>query len=141
MRWLEYKTYYVSECGHIRNKNGRTVHPYLHKSRNTRYLRASLKGEKIFVHVLVYLLFNGPIPEGHQVDHIDHNQYNNHYTNLMTRPHRENQSRKVKFNPKLCGHCGREKHVVSIGVNLARLSCVNCGATGPFIKGVGNDKS
>ena len=42
------------------------------------------------VHRLVYTSFVGEIPIGYDVDHIDFDRTNNHYTNLQAITHREN---------------------------------------------------
>ena len=42
------------------------------------------------VHRLVWEAFNGPIPEGMEVNHIDQNQQNNHLENLNILTHTDN---------------------------------------------------
>lgn len=57
----------------ISNQHGYLmVQPYVDKKRCVRY-----------VHRLVAATFLGCCPEGYQVDHIDNNNINNHYTNLQ----------------------------------------------------------
>lgn len=60
-----------------------------YKSRSTT-LRLS-GGERISsVHRLVWMLFNGPIPEGMEIDHIDGNALNNKIENLRLVDHKQN---------------------------------------------------
>lgn len=53
---------------------------------NTEYwvTQVNYKGDvrKVFLHRVVAECWHGPRPEGMQVDHIDRNSLNNHYTNL-----------------------------------------------------------
>lgn len=53
--------------------------------------------QHLVVHKLVYLAFHGEIPFGMQVDHKDHNRFNNHYSNLQLTTHEENQARRKKY--------------------------------------------
>lgn len=48
------------------------------------------KQKHIKIHKLVYLVWVGPIPEGMQLNHIDDNKDNNHYTNLYLGTQKEN---------------------------------------------------
>lgn len=48
-------------------------------------------GRKHFlVHRVVWEAFNGPIPEGYDIDHIDGNPHNNALNNLQAITHKEN---------------------------------------------------
>ena len=44
----------------------------------------------IYIHRLVYQTFIGEIPEGYEINHIDHNKSNNHISNLELVSHSEN---------------------------------------------------
>ena len=81
--------YEVSEDGTIiRNVKSKRRLKCFKKSHNssTEYwcTQVNLKGEirKVFLHRVVAECWLGPRPEGMQVDHIDRNSLNNHYTNL-----------------------------------------------------------
>lgn len=58
---------------------------YSHNS-NTEYwgLNVNIKGQicKVYIHKVVAECWLGPKPEGYEVDHIDRNSLNNHWTNL-----------------------------------------------------------
>ena len=81
--------YEVNEDGTIfRNARSKRVlkcHKHSHNS-NTEYwcLNVNLKGEirKVYIHKVVAECWLGPKPEGYEIDHIDRNSLNNHYTNL-----------------------------------------------------------
>lgn len=57
-----------------------------HHNSNTEYwcTQVNIKKQirKVFLHRVVAECWHGPRPEGMQVDHIDRNSLNNHYTNL-----------------------------------------------------------
>lgn len=60
-----------------RNKIGDIV-----GSMNTRYFSTLLLEKTIYIHVIVFEYFNGDVPEGLEVDHIDVNSLNNKIENL-----------------------------------------------------------
>lgn len=59
----------------------------LHKSGNRKHF---------ILHKLMWEVFMGPVPEGHQVDHIDRNRFNNTLDNLRCVTVVENQLNKNK---------------------------------------------
>lgn len=96
--------YQVSSLGRIRgldrvvNRNGAKVS---RKGRilklrkcNGGYLQVGLfkdgKSIKFLVHRLVYEAFNGQIPEGMEINHIDEDKSNNNIKNLNLMTHKEN---------------------------------------------------
>lgn len=46
--------------------------------------------KRFLVHRLVWETFNGPIPEGYEINHNDENTFNNHLDNLSLMNHLEN---------------------------------------------------
>jgi len=54
------------------------------------YPDGSKKRKSFWVNRLVWQAFWGPIPEKHEVDHIDANRLNNSLDNLMIATHRQN---------------------------------------------------
>jgi len=73
---------------------------------NTGYRQIGFDGKKYQVHVLVWNYFNGKIPEGKLVDHINHKKTDNRFENLRLLSNKENLShRKVAKNNKT-GHTG-----------------------------------
>lgn len=54
-----------------------------------------------YAHVLVYLAFNGDIPESLEIDHIDNNKANNSSTNLRLLTRKENMKKCLENNPHI----------------------------------------
>ncbi|EKM2404021.1 HNH endonuclease signature motif containing protein [Escherichia coli] len=55
-----------------------------------KYLGTKIKGKGYYIHVIVWVMHNGPIPKGYQIDHLDHNRYNNRIENLRLVTNQEN---------------------------------------------------
>jgi len=81
--------YEVSDCGEVRNKNGKQLKAFYCGGK---YKRVALfqegKAHNFFVHRLVAKAFIGPIPD--QVDHIDGDHLNNRAATLRLCSCREN---------------------------------------------------
>ena len=90
--------YFCSKDGNIYNLEKR-IKIKLEKS--GKYLRFqgayNLNHKKFLVHRVVWEAFNGPIPEGMDIDHIDGNPHNNHLDNLQIVSHSDN-CKKAKHN-------------------------------------------
>ncbi len=54
------------------------------------YLHVQYKGRKRLNHRVIYEMFHGPIPNGMQIDHIDHDRTNNQIENLRTATNSQN---------------------------------------------------
>ncbi len=67
---------------------------------------------------LIWETFNGKIPVGYHVDHIDNNQLNNRLDNLQLLTLAENNRKRWKDNPHLKSHGGVERK---------RVRCVETG--------------
>lgn len=88
-----YEDYYqVSNYGRVKSSYcGRVLKPEL---TNDGYLRVELwknhKGKKICVHYIVYTSFNGQIPDGMQINHINEIKSDNRPENLNVLTPKEN---------------------------------------------------
>ena len=87
-----FENYRVNKDGIIINKFGKELKP----GRNANgYLHVSLSNEEVkskhmYVHHAVWLAFNGEIPEGLLVCHVDTDRSNNAIDNLCLMTHKEN---------------------------------------------------
>lgn len=92
-----FKGYQASNLGKIRSldrfvpgKNGSTrfVKGYVLKpgltsyEKGRGYYRVRLNGKFYLVHILIWITFKGPIPEGMQVNHINEDKLDNQISNL-----------------------------------------------------------
>ena len=54
------------------------------------------KMKKVLAHRIIWQLFNGPIPDGSVLDHIDRNRLNNKISNLRLATSRQNAQNRIK---------------------------------------------
>ena len=59
------------------------------------YCFVRFKGRQMYYHRIVWVLLNGDIPVGMEIDHIDGNRVNNNIGNLRLVNHKENQQNLV----------------------------------------------
>lgn len=111
--------YQVSNTGRVRNtKNGKILaqtpvvrghlHVALYKDGSRKYH---------YVHLLEWEAFNGPIPDGMQVNHIDENPANNNLSNLNLMTPKENSNwgtRNERGAKKRINHPGFSKWVIKL---------------------------
>ena len=97
----DYPKYIIEEDGTIwskTRKKPKKLKPQA-ATQNKKYFQVRLynkeypKGKLNYIHRLVYENFVGEIKDGDTIDHIDNNQFNNHYTNLQTLTAGENSSK------------------------------------------------
>lgn len=90
--------YEVSEDGRI-VRNVKSKHHLAMDQDRGGYYRVSpmLKGKQVhrFVHVLVAECWRGERPDGYEIDHIDRNRKNNHFTNLRYVTRTQNHKNRV----------------------------------------------
>jgi hypothetical protein len=69
------------------------------------YCQVAFKERTVRYHAIVYILVNGNIPEGYNIDHIDCERINNHSSNLQITTQREqNQGKAIhRIDGKLVG--------------------------------------
>lgn len=101
--WKEvYDKFMVSKSGEIVNLNSRII---LKGQERNGYIRIDIgNNKKISAHRLVWEAFNGPIPEGMVIDHIDGNRSNNALSNLRLVSQSDNMD-----NAQKLGHSGQVK--------------------------------
>lgn len=98
-----YKDYETNNLGEARctryaNKEGnvRMLKQKIDKYSNGK--RISVRGKTLSAHRFVYECFNGLIPEGFEIDHIDGNHANNNISNLRLCTHKENCHNPITLN-------------------------------------------
>lgn len=75
------------------------------------YKRVSVRGRGYAVHRIAWELVNGPIPDGHEIDHIDGNRANNAIENLRLVTATENARNKALHrNSNVTGVLGVNRH-------------------------------
>lgn len=105
----DYEDYLINEDGSIvyscksKKQLKIVIHDREFKHRHYKQARVTLckngKPQKFFISRLVYSVFNGQIPENMEVDHIDNNPLNNHYTNLQLLTRSDNVKKIFKDCP------------------------------------------
>lgn len=70
------------------------------------YLRFFFKGKGHKVHRVVWMMHNGPIPEGYEIDHIFHDKEDNRIEMLRCVPKLQNGRNQSKHAHNTSGHTG-----------------------------------
>ena len=121
----EYMGYKISNDGRVFNKKGdkELYYDINHKG----YKRVSLfyegKSKKYFVHRLVAMLYVENPNNKNQVNHIDGDKLNNHYTNLEWVTNKENNSHARRLNLMPGGVLDKDA-IVDIYYNLTSKEAV-----------------
>ena len=98
-----YKGYVVHSDGRIEKKKGRGFINFSMNDGGYFHHNFSLEGiqKTETIHRVVWKAFNGPIPDGMTIDHIDNNKLNNRLDNLQLLTSGENNSKdKQKLSKK-----------------------------------------
>lgn len=74
--------------------------------RSDGYLRVLSCGERAYVHIISYEIHYGAVPEGFEVDHIDHNRINNNPSNLRAVKRSVNAKNKTRYSNNTSGITG-----------------------------------
>lgn len=91
------------------------------------YSRINSKGKLYLCHRLVWELFNGPLLEGQNIDHIDGNPKNNRIENLRICNQTQNRANSIKQRRNTTGIKGVSFH------KRDRKFCANIGFMGKSI--------
>lgn len=111
-------------------KNGWLSHEYINQCIKCSDGKCHIVGE----HILKWVFFNGEIPEGYEIDHINGNKQDNRLENLQCVTHPQNCNNK---NTKINITNGLKKHFEDCPEDKLRLSQINKGKT-PWNKGKTN---
>lgn len=92
------------------SKDKHAGHLYKDKSRKTSYIIIRYQDKIYSAHRIIWEMFNGPIPEGMQIDHEDGNGLNNSLSNLRLVSLNENLKNKSKYSNNSSGCTGVSWH-------------------------------
>ena len=108
------------------------------------YLVTNIKGKLYLVHRIIWEMFNGPIPKGMAIDHIDHNRANNRLENFRLVTWQDN-SKNLKMNKRnksgCCGVCWDKKRRKWVAQIVCRKVVQNLGAFDDWFEAVCARKS
>lgn len=98
--YIEFPGYEISNYGKVMNTHGKPL--YMSKAgRKKEYPAVRLcykkKRAHLVLHKLVFTIFQGEIPYGYQVDHVDEDLENSSLENLRLLTHDENQTRRKRY--------------------------------------------
>lgn len=103
---------------------------YIWRGRKSRsaYRYVKINSANYPIQNVIWVMYNGSIPNGFEVDHIDHDGLNNRYKNLRLVPILKNHHNKPKRSDNTSGHTGvywnkiSERWCSNITVNSKRIS-------------------
>lgn len=87
--------YRCSDSGRVINKHGRPLIGTISNGYNRHVLRINKKSKSVSTAATIWQSFNGMLPDGYEVDHIDGDRQNNKLSNLRAVSHKENMSNPV----------------------------------------------
>ncbi|EKN5985633.1 HNH endonuclease [Yersinia enterocolitica] len=108
MDWHKYFIY-EPETGLLLNKISRykaRIGTPVGVSNGKGYLQVTLSRKPYRVHRIIWEMHNGPIPEGMQIDHIDHNRVNNRLNNLRVVTNKQNNQNRTRPSNNTSGTIG-----------------------------------
>lgn len=127
VKMLKSRGCYISDDGHIRSKKGGLMSKL---TRNGYWLTAAAFNKKTYYfceHRVVWCWYNGAIPNGEEINHIDYNRGNNHIENLEVVTHSENmQHSKEHFNPCI-GEKSNKTTLTNKQAEAIKTICGLCG--------------
>lgn len=99
MQFRDFKNYSINAQGKILNiKRNEELHPTLDGSGYPQVkLYKNGVSYSFHIHKVIYVAFNGEVPKGYEIDHIDGNKTNNKLENLRCVTHKENCSNPNTF--------------------------------------------
>jgi hypothetical protein len=84
---------FIYDDGLLINKSTGHIYSNMH---DKGYIRVQISGKRYYAHRIIWEMFNGPIPEGIQIDHIDGDPYNNRIENLRLATQSQNSANRGK---------------------------------------------
>lgn len=93
-------SYCVSKEGSIRSHLGATPHVLSPGFYHNGYTHVALQGKHYTVHKIVWCTFNGPVPKGYVIDHINNDRADNRLCNLQLLTNAENVQKGMNIHRK-----------------------------------------
>lgn len=112
---MNFNDLFIYDDGLLINKKSGNI--YCNEDKDG-YIRVRISGKEYRAHRIIWEMFNGPIPEGLLIDHIDRDVYNNRIENLRLVTRQQNNMN--SGSKKSEGYKGVSKTVS--GTYRARLS-------------------
>jgi len=117
--------YYATRDGRIFNSNDRELNPYRHTNGYRQFKTFENGGvtTPYYVHRFVWEYFNGEIPQGLEINHINEDKSDNRLENLELVTKKQN-IRKRSYNKLSMDACKaiREKYIDRSGYTLEKLA-------------------
>lgn len=137
---------YASNQGKIYKKFDNTITEVPQHNHNKGYKLVNLNGSSLSVHRLVCEAFNGPIPKGYVVNHIDGNKANNNIENLEAVTPKQNMQHAYKMGliPHtrertrviICDENNKILHICGSKSEAARVLGISAGSIHAALKGL-----
>lgn len=131
-----YEDYLINEDGtkiySVRSKRYLTIQYNVCKLKNRDYIKPFViltldgKHKTKIVSNLVYATYNGDLKPGYQVDHIDNNPQNNHYSNLQLLTASANNKKRFTDTPEFTAWGNKTRKVKCITTNEVFYSLREC---------------
>jgi len=91
MNWNDHLRYQDGQLFWIISRKGRNTTKPVGSLLKNGYINFGFDGKSLLAHRVVWEMFNGKIPDGIQIDHIDRNRSNNHIENLRLATNQQNR--------------------------------------------------
>ena len=125
MKVLYYdNTYYVSDSGKIKNTKGRILGSIGNDGYVHLVVKQAGKRVNVRIHKIIWKAFNGAVPCGNEIDHINGDKADNRIINLQLLNHRENTRKSVVGVSGFSGVSwskSKQKWRVQISINNKRF--------------------
>lgn len=109
---------YIMRYGHFRLIKGVVIKQRLQSNYYTVGLYKNGMVKRVLVHRVVWETFNGAIPKGMEINHIDENTSNNALSNLSLLTHKENMNWGTRTNRSIENRVGKTARKVVLQYDL-----------------------
>jgi hypothetical protein len=103
---MDWKQIYTYRDGELERKESNNGKYFVGSVNSSGYLQTEHKQKVYMVHRIIWEMYNGEIPNGMQIDHIDRNPLNNNIENLRLATQAQNQINSTKPKNNTTGFKG-----------------------------------